>query len=369
MSEHGDADRSKARSAFVFWGVGVLFVIALFTLSVASQAVLLAFAGVLFGTSLRGLATWLAGKLRWSVGRTLVLCIVFGIAACVGVMFWIVPQIDQQVGALVDRVSKAYDQVQAQLQQTELGRRLIGGSVALENSIGQIGKLAGVVASLLGAIGSGLFVGFVALYIAASPEVYRRGVLQLVPPARRARIATVLDALARTLRRWMLGRMVSMTAVGIATTIGLWILGIPMASTLGLLSGLLGFVPNLGPIASAVPALLLAATIDVPHILYVLGLYVVINIADGYILTPWIERKAVSTPAALVIVAQLVAGALWGIVGLTLATPLLACFLVIVRMLYVEDVLERRPRESQGANNADGRDRDERDQRGARDDA
>jgi predicted PurR-regulated permease PerM len=166
-------------------------------------------------------------------------------------------------------------------------------------------------------------------------------------------MANLLDALARTLRRWMLGRIASMTVVGCVTSLGLWLIGIPLALSLGMLAGALGFIPNIGPIVSSVPALLIAAAFGLPHVGYVIALYLGVNLIDGYVLTPWIQKRSVATPAALVLVAQLVFGALWGILGLMLAVPLLACLLVIVRKLYVEDVLESSERRAD-THGADG---------------
>jgi predicted PurR-regulated permease PerM len=186
-------------------------------------------------------------------------------------------------------------------------------------------------------LGGLTFVLFVALYVAWAPEPYRRGILSLVQPDRQDRARAVLDRLASTVRRWMLGRLVSMTAVGVVTALGLWALGIPAPGTLGLLAGVLGFVPNIGPLVSVVPAALLALTVGTDSVLLVLGFYLLVNLADGYALTPWVQKKAVSIPPALIITGQVLAGTFWGLLGVVFATPLLACFLVLVRELYVKN--------------------------------
>ncbi|MGE3764046.1 MAG: AI-2E family transporter [Kofleriaceae bacterium] len=337
--------RIDARSAVVFFGVGALFVVLFTIVHVAAQALLLAFAGVLFGTSLRGAASWSAAKLHWRVRWTLVGWIALLVLVCVAAVLWVVPRLDDQIAALVDRVQLAYSIVRERASNSDIGRRILDGALAMERPMQYVGRAAGLLSSLIGALGGALIVVFVALYVAASPDVYRRGLLQLVPPPRRARMSGVLDDLSATLRRWMLGRLVSMTAVGVITTIALWLLGVPLALSLGVLAGALGFIPNIGPIVSAVPAMLLAATIDLPHVGYVAAVYLAVNLVDGYVLTPWIQKRSVATPAALTLIAQLVFGALWGVLGLTLATPLLACTLLIVRRLYVEDVLESAGRE------------------------
>lgn len=340
MDEQPRRWRSDARASLTFWAIAALFGAVLAGLYVATEPLLLTFAAVLFGVSLRGLAEWLAGKIHRGVGLSLALCIAAGIGLGVASALWIVPQVGEQFTALSDLVARQYQQFQASVARSEIGQRLLGGSGELGNPMGYLGRAAGLLASAFGAIGAAVFVAFVALYIAMSPDVYRRGFLRLVPPRHRAQLGLVLEEQARALRRWMLGRLVSMTAVGVATSVGLWILGIPLPVALGLIAGLLGFIPNIGPIISAVPALLLATTMGLPHVAYVAALYLAINVADGYLLTPSIEKRAVNLPPALVLVMQLVFGTLWGFLGLALATPLLASAVVAIRKLYVQDVLE-----------------------------
>ena len=133
-----------------------------------------------------------------------------------------------------------------------------------------------------------------------------------------------------------------MIFIGLLTWIGLSIIGVPLALTLGLIAGLLSFIPNFGPIISALPALLLAF-IDSPiTAVYVLGLYIGVQLIESNIVTPLIERETVELPPALTIVFQLALAALVGGLGLVLATPLLAVIMVLVQMVYIEDVLDDR---------------------------
>jgi predicted PurR-regulated permease PerM len=130
-----------------------------------------------------------------------------------------------------------------------------------------------------------------------------------------------------------------MAVVGTTTTLGLWLLGVPLALTLGLLAALFGFVPYIGPLVAAIPALLLALMNGPQLALYVLLLYLTIQLIESYILTPIVEQQAVSLPPALTITVMLLLGVLVGGLGLALAAPLTACVLVLIKMLYVEDAL------------------------------
>ena len=325
---------------FRLWGIAALFVIALVVLHVASSVLLLAFAGILFGTSLRGLATVLHERTGVRMTVSLVICIIALALVSIGTTLWILPGIIEQFGELAATLSNAATTLRASLQDSQLGRRVLDATGGWTPSPGSVMRAAGLLGTAVGALASAVFVLFVALYLAASPAVYRDGFLRVIKPAHRGRAREILDELASTLRRWLLGRMISMTAVGVTTALGLWLLGIPLPIAMGVLAGALGFIPNIGPIVSAVPALLLAATISPAYIGYVGILYLVINLADGYILTPLVDRRSVSSPPALVITAQLLFGALWGILGVALATPLVACATVIVHRTYVRRIEE-----------------------------
>lgn len=331
--------RRVARDALVFWGIGALLLIVLVAVRAAAQPLLLTFAGVLFGTALRGAALALSRRLGWREGWSLAACVAVLVVLAAASALWIGAHLPEQLAALGERLQESYGRLRELMARHDVTSELAGSggdAVAfLRDAAG------GFLMSGAGFLGALLFVFFVALFVASSPRVYRRGALQLVPPARRARAGQILDALASTLRRWLGGRVVSMAAVGAVTTLGLWLLDIPLPVTLGGIAGLLGFVPNLGPIVSVVPAALIALTVSPLHVVYVVALYLAVNLADGYALTPWLQQRAVSVPPALLLTGQIVAGALWGLLGVTFATPLLACTVVLVRSLYVEGVLER----------------------------
>jgi predicted PurR-regulated permease PerM len=130
-----------------------------------------------------------------------------------------------------------------------------------------------------------------------------------------------------------------MVFIGLLTWLGLYILGVPLSLTLGLLAGLLSFIPNFGPIISALPAILLAFIESPMKAVYVLILFVIVQIIESNIVTPLIERETVELPPALTIIFQLVLAVLIGGLGLVLATPLLAVIMVLIQMVYIEDIL------------------------------
>jgi predicted PurR-regulated permease PerM len=337
------ADISTARRSLIFWAIACLFLAVLATAYIASEAFLLAFGGVLFGTALRGSAELVSRKLGWNARWSLAACLLVLAFIVIAAGWWIVPTVSAQAAQLSQKLGVAYDAVRQRAETWGVGGgQLVDGSGELKQRLGSFAiRAAGFLASAAGALGALLFVAFVALYVAANPEVYQSGVIHLVPRAQRDRAAATLSALASTLRRWLLGRVLSMLAVGLTTSLGLWALGIPLPLTLGVIAGVFGFVPNLGPIVSAVPALLVALTLGPLDALYVAALYVAVNLADGYALTPFLQKRAVSVPPALILLGQVVMGALWGVLGVMFATPILACVIVLIRELYVGPALEQ----------------------------
>jgi predicted PurR-regulated permease PerM len=335
--------RRASRRALAFWAVGALMLGVVIVLHVAADVLLLTFAGLLFGNALRGAAEWLSHRTRSGIGSSLVVCILCLLALGAGAVLWIAPLVAEQAGQLQRQLGAAIADLQAWLSRTQLvpapSTPEPGG---LERqATGWLAQHAGFAGSFVlgvgGVLGAVVYVLFVTLYFAFSPAIYRRGVLALVPPGHRARAEQLLDALTTTLRRWLGAQLITMITLAIASGIGLRLFGIPLAFALGLLAGLLLFVPYLGSIASAIPALLIALTVSPTHMLYVALLYVGIHLAEGYLLSPLLQRRAVDTPALLVLGSQLIAGALWGILGLMFATPIVATVLVVVRLLYVDD--------------------------------
>jgi predicted PurR-regulated permease PerM len=180
---------------------------------------------------------------------------------------------------------------------------------------------------------------FIGLYGAIEPQPYARGIVSLVSQEKRPRAHHILQQTAQTLWYWELGRLFSMTVIGMVTGIGLWLLGVPVPGALGLLAGILTFVPYVGTVVSAIPAALLALTIDARLAVYANLLHVGAHTLEGYILLPLVQKRAAQLPPALTLSTQAILGAIIGIVGLALAAPLTAAGLVLTRLIYVEGTL------------------------------
>ena len=177
------------------------------------------------------------------------------------------------------------------------------------------------------------------MFAAYEPDLYRTGLVKLVPIDRRKRAEEVLDELNSALSLWLLGRFLSMAIVGVATAVAMWLLGIPLPISLGALVALRTFIPSVGPLLAAVPQMLLAINVGTETVFYVLLFNIMLQIIESYLITPLVQRRKVALPPILTIAAQLVMGVLVGIIGVMMAAPLVVAAMVLVQMLYVEDRL------------------------------
>lgn len=196
---------------------------------------------------------------------------------------------------------------------------------SLANQIlGSLGKVTAAVSTAVGAISSLIMMIVLAIFIAVEPRLYERGVAWMLPMNRRANFYRTADKMAWSLRRLMAGRLVGMGVEGFGTWILLMVGGVPMAALLGVLTGILAFLPNIGAIISGVLIILVGFSAGVDTGLYAIGVYLFVQIIDGYLIVPVVARRAVDLAPALVLGAQILFGALFGILGLFLADPIVA---------------------------------------------
>lgn len=335
--------RQLLRRVAVIDGIGALFLLLLAGVWLAADALLLLFACILFAVLLYKLSEIVAQ--RTHMPRKLALpAVVLVLFAIIGLGGWLMaPQISEQWDNLTREVPAALQRLRASIEQHPLLKRVADNIPNAEQATKRIASMvpnAGLFfGGVLGAVGNVVIIIFVGIYFAATPSVYTRGVIRLVPPAKRTRAGQVMHQIGDSLARWLVGKSLSMLIVGVVTTIGLSLLGVPLALVLGIIAGLLDFIPYIGPILGGVPAVLLAFSVSPELALYTVLLFVGVQTVEGYILQPFVEARAVDIAPALTIVMQLIFGTLFGFAGVALATPLTAALMVLVRMLYVEDVL------------------------------
>lgn len=206
-----------------------------------------------------------------------------------------------------------------------------------------LGPAAAVVVGLFEALGNVLVIVFLGLACAADPGSYRDGVARFLPPRHRPRGVKLLDGMGETLRNWLFGQLVTMAVIFVCTWAGLALLGVGGALILGLLAGLLAFVPTIGPLISGLLIVLGSLASGLTAALGALGVYVLVQSLESYILTPFIQKRALDIPPATIFAGQLVLGVLFGLWGIALALPLMAVIKVLLEQVYVEDTLHEDP--------------------------
>ena len=309
---------------------------------------LLAFAAILGGCVLRGASDALGRRTGLSPGWSLLVLITALIVVFGGAVWWHGPAVADELAQLTDQLVSQGEKVWQQLRENGWAARLTSG---LRSSTGADGTgiahyLTGIAGSTFGIGGSLVVVIATAIFLAISPDSYVEGVMHLLPPDWRPRGREVMRALGRTLQLWFLGQLIDMAFVMVLTGAGLLLLGTPLAVALAVVAGLCNFVPYIGALAGAIPAILVALAQSPTLALWVALVFVVVQTVEGNVTAPLIQKRTVSLPPALTILSQTVLGTLFGVLGLVLATPVTAAAMAAIRMIYVESILEGRPHDS-----------------------
>jgi predicted PurR-regulated permease PerM len=231
---------------------------------------------------------------------------------------------------------------------SSLQQRLAG--LGLEEQLAKLiptGPSSGIAASagrfamsLGGGLADALLIIVGGIFIAASPRFYQTGMEKLVPERRREIAGEAFKDSGRALQLWLKAQLLSMAGVGLATGIGLWLVGMEGALALGLLAALLEFIPFVGPILAAIPAVLIALSLDPQLALWVVLVYLVVQQIEGNLLQPLLQQWAVDLPGAVLLFSLLACGTLFGPLGVIFAAPLTVVIYVLVKKLYVREALE-----------------------------
>lgn len=366
-ADEQDSDARFVRRVLIVLGIGAATFIAL----VLRDLLVLVFGSVVIGVFLTTITDLVVRitKIKRGLALAIVILAVFGLVAGAGVMFR--TQVLGQAQQLSDQVPAAWDQARGSLQQwgIDLPDLDLGGGQPpdageaqaaaetdqrdemqegapdeggrlLELDRGFASQISALLTSVFGGVAYSLLVIAGGIYFAAQPNLYRTGILYLFPKNKRPVMGAALDDTVEAIKLWLLGTLFSMGLIGILTGLGLWLLGVPSPVALGLLAGLLEFVPIVGPIAAAVPAILIAFTQSIELALWTLGLFVVIQQLEGNVVQPMVQKYAVDLPPALLLFSVVAGGYLFGIVGILFAAPLTVATYVLVRRLYIVEALD-----------------------------
>lgn len=317
------------------------------------SSLLLLFAGILFAAfidaCIRGLGRFMP------IGRPARFALVALVLACLSALAiaWGIANLPEQARGLIRVMDAQIDILQGHL--TPYGIDLFGpdGRQDLSQLIVDPGILFGHVhRAVSGAYAvaiNTIVIVCLGLFFAANPGGYRDGTLTLLPVPWRTRVREVMDEMGLTLRSWLLGQLVRSAVLAVTLGIAFHLLGLPGASLLGLQAGLANFIPYLGPLLAAGPVALVAMPLGPSTLVWAMVIYFSLQTIEGFVLAPLIQRQAVNVPPAWTLLAIVIFGAMFGAMGIALATPLLAVGRIAVLRLYVEDWLQDR----QGIKGAD----------------
>lgn len=367
-------DFLKRAGAIVALVSAAILLVLLFTSTV--KVFLLVFAGLMISVFFRSIAHGLGQLTSWSTKVTLPISVVGVLGLWVLLVMLLAPRVNNEVERMRTKIPAATRQLQDNLEETSLGRVILKQipfdldspysdsssqtsekTSAKQDSVSTSGEEAsrkhgqqthmqdirsrvmGFFSSTLGILGDLYVILFFGIFFMVNPLPYKKGIIKLVPKKKRKRAEVIYDATGITLRSWLLGKMLSMLVVAILSVIGLWILGIPLFITLALFAGIMSFIPNFGPLIAIVPAFLVAYLQGPQQALAVVLLYMGVQFVESNIITPFIMKRQIEVPLAMTLFSQLLLGYLVGGWGLVFATPIMAAFMVLVEMIYIEDIL------------------------------
>lgn len=296
---------------------------------------LLTFAGLLFAVFLRTITGWIERVTRLSSMFSYFITLVLLGCLAAGVGFFIVPHLSSRLSQISESLPQSMHRLEQPLLQRPWGRDLIGEVKKIRAQAGVGSELPKMASAVMDGVVDIILILAIGFFAALNPRGYREGTLILIPESRRAKLRHLFQTLRRQLRWWLFGQMFAMLVLGVGCSIGLWILGVQLHWTLGLITGIAVFVPYVGTVAAGVPAVLMGLQKSPATAIYVLIFYTVLHVVEGYLLTPFIQKRAVRLPPALTLLSQFLMWNIAGVLGVAMAAPLTSTVLALVKESYL----------------------------------
>jgi predicted PurR-regulated permease PerM len=296
---------------------------------------LLIFAGLLIAVILQAITRWVAAHtpLRGMLAYAATLLLLGGLV--IGLVWFLAPRVQNQLTELVHSLPDSIHRVEDLFNRSSAGHAIVERAHRTIDTGDLSTKLPELAGTLSGAVTDLIIIVVMGFFTAMNPKGYEEAFLLLLPAPRRARAREIAGSLQHQLTGWLIGQMVPMAVLGLASGLALWLLHVPLPWTLGLLTGLAVFLPYAGTVMAGIPAVLMGLERSPQTALWVLLIYSLLHIAEGYVLTPLVQRRAVRLPPVLTIVAQYFLWSAGGILGLALAAPLAGAGMVLVKQLYL----------------------------------
>jgi len=333
---HDVDDKFKSRVVFMILAITAI-ALAIGLIWIGRVIFLLLFASVIGAVLLTTVSDWLHTRLKIKQGAALALFIFFSLGLVALVIWAQGPNIVEQFADLETELPLAAHSLLAQVQSHQWGQWLLRQSPGAEQvSSGfsfAITRIGGIVVSSATILAGLVIVFSLSIYFSSEPGMYYNGIRRVIPEEHREKLDACAASVAQILRWWVLAKLISMSMVGILISIGLWIVGVPLAGTLGIIAAVMTFIPNVGPLISVIPAALLALAISPTKGLLALLVFAIVFTLEGYVVTPLLERNIVRLPPAMTLTMQLLLATVAGPVGVALAAPLAAGILGVLSVL------------------------------------
>lgn len=336
MDQNADNQNSFKNKVWIAVGILLLVLLVTYLFTTLLNLLLLVLAGALMAIYFHGCADVLKRKLKMGSPSALILSVGLNVVV-IGLFFWFVgDRLNSQLDELSTKLPQTIDNAKSWLSEKPLGQKILDYTT---NSLDS-GKAGSVIktffSSTFGILSDLYIVILLGMFFTASPEIYRKGIVHLVPTKGKATAEKLWDEIHHVLKNWLKGQIFGFFFIAILTGLGLWLLGMPLVLALALVAGLLNFIPNFGPLIALIPAALLGLMQGPNTALLVVGLFTLIQIIQSTVTQPLIQKKMVSVPPALLVFGQVAMGVIAGFWGVLLATPLVAIVMTLVNRLYVE---------------------------------
>lgn len=336
MDQNYDYQKSFKNKVWIAAGILLLIILIAYLFATLLNLLLLVLAGALMAIYFHGCADLLKRKLKIGSPYGLILSVVFNVVV-IGLFFWFVgDRLNSQLDELSTKLPQTVENAKQWLSEKPLGQKVLNYATNTLDS----GKTANVIktffSSTFGILSDLYIVVLLGMFFSASPAIYRKGVIHLIPTGGKATAENLWNEIHHVLKNWLKGQIFGFFFIAILTGLGLWLLGMLLVLALALVAGLLNFIPNFGPLIALIPAALLGLMQGPNTALLVVALFTLIQIIQSTVTQPLIQKKMVSVPPALLVFGQVAMGVIAGFWGVLLATPLVAIVMTLVNRLYVE---------------------------------
>lgn len=336
MEKNSDYQKSFKNKVWIAAGILLLIILIAYLFATLLNLLLLVLAGALMAIYFHGCADLLKRKLKIGSPYGLILSVVFNVVV-IGLFFWFVgDRLNSQLDELSTKLPQTVENAKHWLSEKPLGQKILNYATNTLDS----GKTGAVIktffSSTFGILSDLYIVVLLGMFFTASPAIYRKGVIHLVPTKGKSTVENLWNEIHQVLKNWLKGQIFGFFFIAILTGLGLWLLGMLLVLALALVAGLLNFIPNFGPLIALIPAALLGLMQGPNTALLVVALFTLIQIIQSTVTQPLIQKKMVSVPPALLVFGQVAMGVIAGFWGVLLATPLVAIVMTLVNRLYVE---------------------------------